>query len=63
MTGRLDWKWIGIGVVIMIGLNIAAGLIAVLTMGAQLRETGAVEELTLTGGRCCFLPSSTFWPS
>lgn len=60
MTGRLDWKWIGIGVVIMIGLNIAAGLIAVLTMGAQLSETGAVEELALTGGQMLFLAVLNF---
>ena len=27
MTRTLDWKWIGIGVVIMIALNIVAGIV------------------------------------
>ena len=27
MTGKLDWKWIGIGVVVMVVLNLIAGLI------------------------------------
>ena len=27
MTNKLDWKWIGIGVVIMVALNILVGLI------------------------------------
>ena len=26
MTGTLDWKWIGIGVVVMVALNFIAGL-------------------------------------
>ena len=25
MAGKLDWKWIGIGVLIMVALSIAAG--------------------------------------
>lgn len=60
MGGRLDWKWIGIGVVIMIGLNIAAGLIAVMVMGAQLKEAGTIEELSLSGGQMLFLAVLNF---
>lgn len=60
MAGRMDWKWIGIGVVIMIGLNIAAGLIAMLVMGAQLQEAGALDELTLSGGQMLFLAVLNF---
>jgi len=60
MGGRLDWKWIGIGVVIMIGLNIAAGLIAVMVMGAQLKDAGTIEELSLSGGQMLFLAALNF---
>ena len=38
MTRKLDWKWIGIGVVIMVVLNIVVGLI----LGALLLATGAM---------------------
>ncbi len=27
MMGTLDWKWIGIGVVVMIALSLVAGLV------------------------------------
>lgn len=60
MSGRLDWKWIGIGVVIMIGLNIAAGIIAMLVMGAQLENAVAPEQLALTGGQMLFLAVLNF---
>jgi len=60
MSGRLDWKWIGIGVVIMIGLNIAAGIIAMLVMGAQLENAAAPEQLTLSGGQMLFLAVLNF---
>ena len=33
MTRKLDWKWIGIGVLIMIALNIVAGLVLTLVLG------------------------------
>ena len=51
MSGRLDWKWIGIGVVIMVALNLVAGLILGLTMGAQLEGVTSPEEVQFTGGQ------------
>ena len=36
MFGKLDWRWIGIGVAIMFGLNILASLILVALMGDHL---------------------------
>jgi hypothetical protein len=56
MTGKLDWKWIGIGVVIMLVLNLAAGLILALVLGPQLAATPAEgtpspEDLNLSGGQ------------
>ena len=51
MSGRLDWKWIGIGVVVMIVLNLAAGLVLGLVLGPELEGVAAPEDLQLSGGQ------------
>jgi hypothetical protein len=51
MTGGLDWKWIGIGVLIMLALNIAGVLILGLVLGPQLSGVTSPEEISLTGGQ------------
>ena len=51
MSGRLDWKWIGIGVVIMVALNLVAGLVLGLAMGAQLEGATSPEEVQFSGGQ------------
>jgi len=51
MTGNLDWKWIGIGVVIMIVLNLLAGLVLGLFLGSQLEAAASPEDIQLTGGQ------------
>ncbi len=51
MAGKLDWKWIGIGVLIMVALSIAAGFILALILGPQLREAGDPAQITLSGGQ------------
>ena len=51
MTGRLDWKWIGIGVVVMIVLNLVAGLVLGLFLGSQLEGVTSPEDVQLTGGQ------------
>jgi hypothetical protein len=51
MTARLDWKWIGIGVVTMIALNFLAALILGLILSPQLRGVTSAEEITLTSGQ------------
>jgi hypothetical protein len=35
MTRKLDWKWIAIGVLIMVALNIAAGVVLALALGPE----------------------------
>lgn len=50
----LDWKWIAIGVLIMLALNIAAGLILTLMVGSQIQEVAAPEDLSLSGGQMLF---------
>jgi hypothetical protein len=44
MSGNLDWRWIGIGVAIMIGLNLVASLIMALLIGGDLPEAAATPE-------------------
>lgn len=51
MSRSLDWKWIGIGVLIMIGLNIAAGIILALFWGGEVQQAENVEDITLSGGQ------------
>jgi hypothetical protein len=51
MTERLDWKWIGIGVVTMIVLNFAAALLLGLAWGPQLRGVTGPEEINLSNGQ------------
>jgi hypothetical protein len=51
MTGSLDWKWIGIGVVVMVVLNLVAGLILGLFLGPQLEGVTSPEDVQLSGGQ------------
>lgn len=54
MTGSLDWKWIGIGVVIMVALNLVAGVILGLVIAPQLEGVTSPEEIQFTGGQMAF---------
>ena len=49
MTRTLDWKWIGFGIVIMVALNLSAGLILGFVLKPQLQDATNVENLNLTG--------------
>ena len=51
MTGNLDWKWIGIGVVVMLALNLVAGLILGLFFGTEIAEAVSPEDIQLSGGQ------------
>jgi uncharacterized protein with PQ loop repeat len=51
MAGGLDWKWIGIGVVVMIVLNLIAGLILGLAFAPQLEAVTTPEDMQLSGGQ------------
>src|SRR5690606_24320592 len=51
MTGKLDWKWIGIGVVVMLVLNLVAGLILGLFLGSEIQEAASPEDIQLSGGQ------------
>jgi len=43
--GNLDWKWIGIGVVIMIGLNLVVALIIGAILAPTIEGATTVEEV------------------
>lgn len=60
MTGNLDWKWIGIGVVIMLVLSILAGLVAGLFLTPELASASDVEDIELTGSQAVLLALSNF---
>jgi hypothetical protein len=47
----LDWRWIGIGVVVMIVLNLIGGLILGLFLGPQLEGVTSPEDVQLSGGQ------------
>jgi hypothetical protein len=51
MVGRLDWKWIGIGVLIMAGLSIVAGMVITLFMRPTLQGVTDVTQIELTSGQ------------
>ena len=51
MAGNLDWKWIGIGVVVMIVLNLVGGLLLALFIGSQLEGVAGPEDVQLSGGQ------------
>jgi hypothetical protein len=51
MSGTLDWKWIGIGVVVMLVLNLLAGLILGLVLAPQLEAVTSPEDVQLSGGQ------------
>ena len=57
MTGRLDWKWIAIGVLVMVVLNLIAGLVLALALGTDLEGVEDVEHLRVSGSQMVLLVS------
>lgn len=60
MSRKMDWKWIGIGVVIMLALNILAGIGLGLFLGPELQGVTEVDEIDLTGGQMALLAVVNF---
>lgn len=60
MTGKLDWKWIGIGVLVMLVLNLVAGLILGLFLGPQLEGVTSPEDVQLSGGQIVLAAALNF---
>jgi hypothetical protein len=60
MSRKLDWKWIGIGVAIMLALNIIAGLGIALFLAPEIQGATSVEEIDLSGGQMTLLAIVNF---
>jgi hypothetical protein len=56
----LDWKWIGIGVVVMIVLNLVGSLVVGLVLGPQLQGVTSPEEIQVSGGQIMLLAVLNF---
>ena len=48
---RLDWKWIGIGALIMLALSLVASFITTLFLRSELQGITDVEQISLSGGQ------------
>ncbi|HLU06557.1 MAG TPA: hypothetical protein VKZ91_08375 [Woeseiaceae bacterium] len=60
MSGNLDWKWIGFGVLIMLGLSIAAGILMGLFLMPDIQEATQMEDIALSGGQVAALAIGNF---
>jgi len=58
--GNLDWKWIGFGVLIMLGLSIVAGIILGLFLGPDIGDATQVEDIELSGGQMAMVALVNF---
>lgn len=60
--GTLDWKWVGIGVVIMLVLSLLGGIVLTLLM-PEMREAATVEDLEamqISGGQALLAAAINF---
>ncbi len=48
---NLDWKWIGIGALIMIAMSFVAGFILTILLASQLQGVTDPAEIQLSGGQ------------
>ena len=50
---KLDWKWIGIGTLIMLALGLAAGIVTALVLGPAIEGAPEIdiEEIPLSSGQ------------
>ncbi|MFO1129590.1 MAG: hypothetical protein U1E66_14285 [Rhodospirillales bacterium] len=60
MEGKLDWKWIGIGILIMLALNMAAGFILGLFLSPHIQGATSIEDINLSGGQIALLAAVNF---
>jgi hypothetical protein len=60
MSRNLDWKWIGIGVLIMVGLNIVAGLLLAPFLAPGIEGATSMEDVDLSAGQMGMLALVNF---
>ena len=55
---KLDWKWIGLGALIMIALSLVAGVVAGVLIGSAFSDVESIdqlEQISLSGGQIAVL--------
>ena len=57
---KLDWKWIGIGVLIMLALNILASLVVGLIVRSELEGVTSIEQVSLSNGQIAIVSLLNF---
>jgi hypothetical protein len=60
MARTLDWKWIGIGVVIMLALNIVAGIVLGIFLRDEIGDATNIEDVQLSAGHMVALALLNF---
>jgi hypothetical protein len=58
--GKLDWKWIGFGVLIMLGLSIVAGIVLGLILAPDIGDATQVEDIDLSAGKMALVAIVNF---
>jgi hypothetical protein len=56
-VGKLDWKWIAIGALVMVVLNFIASLVLALVLGPEIEGVTDVEDITLSSTQMLLLVS------
>ncbi len=57
---NLDWKWIGLGALIMIALSLVAGLILAIFIGSQLEGVTDPADIQLSSGQVALVALLNF---
>ena len=60
MSRNLDWKWIGIGVLIMVVLNIVAGLLLAPFLAPGVEGATSMQDVDLSAGQMAALALVNF---
>ncbi len=54
MTGKLDWKWIALGVVVMVAVSLLGALIIGFVLGSQVQTAARPEDIAFGRGHMMF---------
>ena len=57
---KLDWKWVGFGVLIMFTLSIVAGIILAVVLGSQLKGVTSPADIMVTPGQIAIAAALNF---
>lgn len=60
MSRNLDWRWVAIGVAIMLGLSLVAGLLSAAILGNQVEAVAGGAQVNIGGGRLALLALLSF---